>query len=94
DDRLDEVEAALEDVRWPVQQVVNRQVRARRTPQIRFAPDAALNEAMRIDELLAGLPERSTDDSPDETTDDPSGIPSDDPVADSGPGVANPPNPQ
>ncbi|MFV0317844.1 MAG: ribosome-binding factor A, partial [Microthrixaceae bacterium] len=40
DDRLDEVEAALEDVRWPVQQVVNRQVRARRTPQIRFAPDA------------------------------------------------------
>ena len=39
DGRLDEVEEALDDVRWPIQQVINRQVRARRTPQIRFLPD-------------------------------------------------------
>lgn len=53
--RSAEVVEALEELRWPIQQVVNRQVRARRTPQIRFLPDDVLSEAMRIDELLAGL---------------------------------------
>ncbi|MCB1270762.1 MAG: 30S ribosome-binding factor RbfA [Microthrixaceae bacterium] len=53
--RGEEVAEALEELRWPVQQVVNRQVRARRTPQIRFHPDDVLSEAMRIDDLLAGL---------------------------------------
>jgi ribosome-binding factor A len=52
EDRMEEVEAALEEVRWPVQQVVNRQVRARRTPQIRFRVDDVLNEALRIEEIL------------------------------------------
>lgn len=52
DDRLDEVTDALEEVRWPIQRVVNRQVRARRTPQIRFRPDDVLTEALRIEELL------------------------------------------
>lgn len=52
DDRLDEVVEALEERRWKVQQVVNREVRARRTPQIRFKPDTVLASALRIDEIL------------------------------------------
>lgn len=55
DGRADEVVEGLEAVRWPIQQVVNREVRARRTPQIRFQPDHVLREAMRIEELLAGI---------------------------------------
>lgn len=55
DGRLDEVEEALDDVRWPIQQVINRQVRARRTPQIRFLPDDVLSEAMRIDDVLSQI---------------------------------------
>lgn len=55
EDRLDEVDEALEEVRWPIQQVVNRRVRARRTPQIRFRPDDVLEGALRIDALLAEL---------------------------------------
>lgn len=52
DGRGDEVAEALEDQRWKVQQVVNRDVRARRTPQIQFHPDDVLTSALRIDELL------------------------------------------
>jgi len=55
DDRLEEVAEALEEVRWPIQQVVNRQVRARRTPQIRFRPDDVLTEALRIEQLLSDI---------------------------------------
>ncbi len=55
DGRLDEVAEALEEQRWKVQQVVNRQVRARRTPQIRFRLDTTLDEALRIDEILRDL---------------------------------------
>ena len=55
EDRMDEVEEALEEVRWPIQQVVNRQVRARRTPQIRFRVDDVLNEALRIEEILQDI---------------------------------------
>jgi ribosome-binding factor A len=53
--RADEIEEALEGLRWPIQQVVNRQVRARRTPQISFQADEQLLEALRIEELLHGL---------------------------------------
>jgi ribosome-binding factor A len=52
--RLDEVAEAFEDVRWPIQQVVNRTVRARRTPQIEFRPDDTLASAIRIEDILAG----------------------------------------
>lgn len=55
DGRLEEVAEALDEQRWKVQQVVNRQVRARRTPQIRFRPDTALEDALRIDEILRDL---------------------------------------
>ncbi|MFM7065098.1 MAG: 30S ribosome-binding factor RbfA [Actinomycetes bacterium] len=54
---LDQVVEALDELRWPVQQVVNRQVRARRTPQIQFRPDEVLTGALRIEEILQGLPE-------------------------------------
>jgi ribosome-binding factor A len=53
--RSDVVAEALEDQRWKVQQVVNRQVRARKTPQIRFRTDTVLSSALRIDEILRGL---------------------------------------
>ncbi|MCZ7629930.1 MAG: 30S ribosome-binding factor RbfA [Microthrixaceae bacterium] len=55
--RSEAVAEGLEALRWPIQQVVNREVRARRTPQIRFHPDDVLSEALRIDELLAGISE-------------------------------------
>lgn len=58
---LDEVVEALDELRWPVQQVVNREVRARRTPQIQFRPDEVLTGALRIEEILRGLPDAAPD---------------------------------
>ncbi len=58
--RGDEVAEALEERRWKVQQVVNREVRARRTPQIRFRPDNVLSSALRIDEILRSIGEQDT----------------------------------
>lgn len=46
------VAAALDELRWPIQQRINRVVSARRTPQIEFRPDDVLDGALRIDELL------------------------------------------
>jgi ribosome-binding factor A len=60
--RIDEVREAFDDVRWPIQQVVNRTVRARRTPQIEFLPDDTLSSALRIEDILAGRVDPSTDD--------------------------------
>jgi ribosome-binding factor A len=53
--RLDTVDEALDELRWPVQQVVNREVRARRTPQIEFRPDEVLASALRVDEILRDI---------------------------------------
>jgi ribosome-binding factor A len=55
DGRLDEVAEALEEQRWPVQLVVNREVRARKTPQITFRPDEVLTSALRVEEILRDL---------------------------------------
>jgi len=55
DGRLDEVTGALEEQRWKVQQVVNREVRARKTPQIAFRHDDVLRSALRVDEILRGI---------------------------------------
>lgn len=49
---LEDVLGALADLRWPIQQRLNRVLRARRTPQIRFEPDRVLDGALRLDELL------------------------------------------
>ena len=66
--RGEEVAEALEEQRWKVQQVVNREVRARKTPQIRFRADSVLSSALRIDEILRDLDtgERGDPDAPDE----------------------------
>lgn len=69
--RLDEVEEALDDVRWRIQQVVNKQVRARRTPQIRFRPDAVLAGALRIEEILRGIDDEPQQDRSSEVDSDP-----------------------
>lgn len=52
--RLDEVAEAFEEVRWPIQQEVNRGIRARKTPQVSFLPDEVLTAALRIDDIVAG----------------------------------------
>lgn len=53
--RGDEVAEAFEDLRWKIQQVVNREVRARKTPQITFTADSVLSAALRIDDILRDL---------------------------------------
>lgn len=68
--RTEEVAEALEELRWKLQQVVNREVRARRTPQIRFRPDTVLSSALRIDEILrdiGGSPDQADRAGGDET---------------------------
>ncbi len=53
--RSDEVAEALEELRWPIQQVINRTVRARKTPQISFVRDTSIEAGLRIEAVLAGL---------------------------------------
>lgn len=48
----DEVAAALEEIRWRIQKLVNREMQTRKTPQISFEPDTVLESAMRIDDIL------------------------------------------
>jgi len=57
--RLDEVAEALDELRWRIQQVVNREVRLRKTPQVTFRPDDVLSSALRVEEILRGLDEGS-----------------------------------
>ena len=64
--RLDDVAEALDDLRWPVQQVVNREVRLRKTPQIEFRPDDVLASALRVEEILRNLDDPDAPDAPDE----------------------------
>ncbi|MFN8052901.1 MAG: 30S ribosome-binding factor RbfA [Acidimicrobiales bacterium] len=52
DGRLDGVADALEEIRWPIQRVVNGAIRARKTPQIEFLPDDVLAAALRIDDII------------------------------------------
>jgi ribosome-binding factor A len=67
--RGEEVAEALEDQRWRIQRVVNRNVRARKTPQIAFHPDDVLQRALRLDDILEGRAEVARTDDPDEDTD-------------------------
>jgi ribosome-binding factor A len=59
--REHQVSDALEDVRWRIQRAVNATVKTRRSPQIAFIPDEVLRSAMRIDDLLAGRRDPSTE---------------------------------
>ena len=54
DGRLDVVEEGLEAVRWRIQRVVNREIRARKTPQIVFHPDEVLRAALHIEDIIEG----------------------------------------
>ena len=58
DGRSEEVAEALEELRWPIQKLVNKEVRARRTPQIQFRQDTVLTSALRIDEILRDMSDR------------------------------------
>ncbi len=61
DGRLDVVEEGLEAVRWRIQRVVNREIRARKTPQIVFHPDEVLRAALHIEDIIEGRVEPQTD---------------------------------
>ncbi|HTO00026.1 MAG TPA: 30S ribosome-binding factor RbfA [Microthrixaceae bacterium] len=50
--RDEEVVEALEDVRWRVQKLINREMSTRKTPQISFEQDTVLSSALRIEEIL------------------------------------------
>jgi len=60
--RGDAVSDALEVTRPRIQQVVNRQISARRTPQIVFRPDEVLSAALRIEDIIEGRVEVTDDD--------------------------------
>ncbi len=76
--RSDEVVEALEERRWKVQSRINREVRARRTPQIRFRPDTVLSSALRIDQILRDIESDGSDGSEEsEESEESVGSPSD-----------------
>lgn len=53
--RAGEVAEALEELRWPIQKLINQQMQTRKTPQISFEPDTVLASALRIDEILRDI---------------------------------------
>lgn len=53
--RTDEVAGALEEIRWRIQKLVNREMQTRKTPQISFEPDTVLESALRIDDILRSI---------------------------------------
>ena len=55
DGRAEEVAEALDELRWPIQKLVNREVSTRKTPQIQFKPDLVLSTALRIEEILRSM---------------------------------------
>jgi ribosome-binding factor A len=62
---LDENEAsALAEARVRLQASVSHQVRLKRTPQLRFAPDPAVEAGNRIEDILRDLPHSGAE--PDE----------------------------
>ena len=48
-------EEALEEHRVPIQRVINRQVRLKRTPQLSFRTDPAVESGTRVEEILRDL---------------------------------------
>jgi ribosome-binding factor A len=59
---LTEAEAdALAAVRVRLQAAISQQVRLKRTPQLRFAPDPAVAAGQRIEDILRSLPRPPAD---------------------------------
>ncbi len=58
----DEELVALGDARVRLQAEIGRQVRLKRTPLLRFAPDPAVASGARVEEILRGLDLPSADD--------------------------------
>ena len=52
----DEAKEALEDHRVRLQSAIGRQARLRRTPELRFVVDEAIQQGARIEELLRQRP--------------------------------------
>ncbi|MEY2418487.1 MAG: ribosome-binding factor [Actinomycetota bacterium] len=57
-----EVEEALEEARVSVQRDIGREVRMKRTPQLRFERDPAMDAGWRIEEILKRQREEHGDD--------------------------------
>jgi ribosome-binding factor A len=84
----EEVLEALEEVRWRLKGAIARQARIKRTPELTFAPDAAVRSGARIEELLAEVAPTTTSSRPE--TD--GGIDDDTPPDDVSPGVGDTPH--
>ncbi|MEZ5218275.1 MAG: 30S ribosome-binding factor RbfA [Ilumatobacteraceae bacterium] len=81
----EEVLEALGEHRVRLQTIINRQIRARKTPILEFRPDEVLRSAERIDQILRDnpIPERpEVDDVDDELVDDDSDDDVDDELVD------------
>ena len=57
-----DAEEALEDHRVRVQSAIGRQVRLKRTPQLSFAVDPAVESGKRVEDILRDLHESEGDD--------------------------------
>ena len=57
-----DAEEALEDHRVRIQAAINRQVRLRRTPQLSFAADPAVESGQRVEDILRNLRQAEDDD--------------------------------
>jgi ribosome-binding factor A len=55
----EEAEEALGVARVRLQAAISKQVRLKRTPQLRFAADPAVAAGLKVEEILRNLPEAS-----------------------------------
>lgn len=60
----EEILEALGEVKWRLKGAIARQARIKRTPELTFAPDAAVRSGSRIEELLAEVGPIGGDDAP------------------------------
>ncbi|MCD9624916.1 30S ribosome-binding factor RbfA [Rhabdothermincola salaria] len=58
----EEILEALGEVKWRLKGAIARQARIKRTPELTFAPDAAVRSGARIEELLAEVGPIAADD--------------------------------
>ena len=58
----EDVLAALDEARARLRSAIGRQARVKRTPTLHFRPDDVERGARRVEDILHGLPEPTTDD--------------------------------